>query len=58
VLRRFTEATIGFAASGMKVETEREALEQVQTRDFIEFGFEPELSGGSRCGWCAAFELG
>jgi endopeptidase Clp ATP-binding regulatory subunit ClpX len=45
VLRRLREATIGFAASGTKAVTEAEALEQVQTRDFIEFGFEPEFIG-------------
>jgi len=45
VLRRLREATIGFASSGTKTATEAEALEQAQTRDFIEFGFEAEFIG-------------
>jgi ATP-dependent Clp protease ATP-binding subunit ClpX len=45
VLRRLREATIGFAAGGTKPVTESEAMEQVQTRDFIDFGFEPEFIG-------------
>ena len=44
VRRRLREATIGFAAKGAELE-EQEALNQVQTRDFIEFGFEPEFIG-------------
>jgi ATP-dependent Clp protease ATP-binding subunit ClpX len=44
IRRRMREATIGFAAKGNEL-TEQSALEQVQTRDFIEFGFEPEFIG-------------
>jgi endopeptidase Clp ATP-binding regulatory subunit ClpX len=44
VRRRMREATIGFAAKGLEVEAQA-ALEQVQTRDFIDFGFEPEFIG-------------
>ena len=44
VRRRLREATIGFAAKGSEMEGQ-EALDQVQTRDFIEFGFEPEFIG-------------
>jgi ATP-dependent protease HslVU (ClpYQ) ATPase subunit len=45
VQRRLREATIGFAAAGGKATTETEALEQAQTRDFIDFGFEAEFIG-------------
>jgi ATP-dependent Clp protease ATP-binding subunit ClpX len=45
VQRRLREATIGFAATGNKITTETEALEQAQTRDFIDFGFEAEFIG-------------
>lgn len=44
VRQRLRAATIGFAARG-NVETEAEVLEQVRTRDFIEYGFEPEFIG-------------
>lgn len=44
IRRRMREATIGFAAKGAESEGEA-ALEQVQTRDFMEFGFEPEFIG-------------
>ncbi|MEW6157621.1 MAG: ATP-dependent Clp protease ATP-binding subunit ClpX [Verrucomicrobiota bacterium] len=44
IRRRLREATIGFAAKGKEAEAEQ-ALEAVQTRDFIEFGFEPEFIG-------------
>jgi hypothetical protein len=44
IRKRLREATIGFAARNRDV-TEDEALNQVQTRDFIEFGFEPEFIG-------------
>ena len=43
--RRLREATIGFAAKERLPETETEVLEQAQTRDFLEFGFEPEFIG-------------
>lgn len=45
VRKRLREATIGFAAKAPKVETDTEVLGQVQTRDFIEYGFEPEFIG-------------
>jgi ATP-dependent Clp protease ATP-binding subunit ClpX len=45
VRQRLREATIGFAAKEMKSETEAQVMEQVQTRDFIDFGFEPEFIG-------------
>src|SRR5439155_10845854 len=38
-------ATIGFAAKERPLETAEEVLAQAQTRDFIEFGFEPEFIG-------------
>lgn len=44
VRKRLREATIGFAAKGT-VETDTEVLQQVQTRDFIDYGFEPEFIG-------------
>ena len=44
VQRRMREATIGFAASGQEIEDE-DCLEHVTTRDFIDFGFEPEFIG-------------
>ena len=40
-----SEATIGFASSRNGNQKEGEMLEQVQTKDFIEFGFEPEFVG-------------
>ncbi|MBU6399471.1 MAG: AAA family ATPase [Verrucomicrobia bacterium] len=45
VRKRLREATIGFAAKGPSVETTDQCLEHVQTRDFIDFGFEPEFVG-------------
>ena len=45
VRKRLREATIGFAASPKSVEDDATALGQAQTRDFIEFGFEPEFIG-------------
>ncbi len=44
IRRRMREATIGFAAKGQEIEAQA-ALEQVQTRDFLDFGFEPEFIG-------------
>lgn len=45
VRRRVREASIGFAATtGGEAEAE-EIFEQAQTRDFIDFGFEPEFIG-------------
>src|SRR6266704_1154994 len=45
VFKRLREATIGFAASSRPAVAEEGCLEAVQTRDFIEFGFEPEFIG-------------
>jgi ATP-dependent Clp protease ATP-binding subunit ClpX len=45
VRRRLRDATIGFAARSVKHETDSQTLEQAQTRDFIEYGFEPEFIG-------------
>src|SRR5687768_1247693 len=44
VKRRLREATIGFSARPNDPEA-GSAFDQVQTRDFIEFGFEPEFIG-------------
>jgi ATP-dependent Clp protease ATP-binding subunit ClpX len=46
VRKRLREATIGFSAShSLNAADEAAMLEQIQTRDFIEFGFEPEFIG-------------
>ena len=45
VQKRLRAATIGFATGGAKTETDTETLQQAQTRDFIDFGFEPEFIG-------------
>lgn len=45
VRHRLREATIGFAAKTAAVEDDAQATAQAQTRDFIEFGFEPEFIG-------------
>ena len=45
VRKRLREATIGFAAGGQPAPEEEHCLAQVQTRDFIDFGFEPEFIG-------------
>jgi ATP-dependent Clp protease ATP-binding subunit ClpX len=45
VRKRLREATIGFAASPRSAVDEERCLEEAQTRDFIEFGFEPEFIG-------------
>src|SRR5712671_5905661 len=45
VRRRLPESTIGFAAKDRPVESAEELLDHAQTRDFIEFGFEPEFIG-------------
>src|SRR5436190_6394052 len=42
---RLREATIGFAAKDRQPDSTEEVLAQGQTRDFIEFGFEPEFIG-------------
>jgi ATP-dependent Clp protease ATP-binding subunit ClpX len=43
--KRMREASIGFAAKEQRAEISQDLLEQAQTRDFIEFGFEPEFVG-------------
>jgi len=46
VRKRLREATIGFAASSnSKTSTDEAALDEAMTRDFIDFGFEPEFIG-------------
>jgi ATP-dependent Clp protease ATP-binding subunit ClpX len=45
VRRRLREATIGFASRERGVDTVDDVLAETQTRDFIEFGFEPEFIG-------------
>src|SRR5258706_3268023 len=45
IRQRLREATIGFGAKDRPVETPEEVLAQAQTKDFIEFGFEPEFIG-------------
>jgi endopeptidase Clp ATP-binding regulatory subunit ClpX len=43
--KRLRDATIGFAARERHLESAEEVLSAAQTRDFIEFGFEPEFIG-------------
>jgi len=45
VRKRLREATIGFAGGALRAPDEDNCLEQAQTRDFIDFGFEPEFIG-------------
>ncbi len=45
VRKRLREATIGFAAKAQQVETDFEVMTRAQTRDFIDYGFEPEFIG-------------
>jgi endopeptidase Clp ATP-binding regulatory subunit ClpX len=45
VRRRLREATIGFGARERPDETSDAVLGEAQTKDFIEFGFEPEFIG-------------
>jgi ATP-dependent Clp protease ATP-binding subunit ClpX len=45
VRRRLREATIGFAAKERPQELSESVLAEAQTKDFIEFGFEPEFIG-------------
>jgi ATP-dependent Clp protease ATP-binding subunit ClpX len=45
IRKRLPEATIGFGAKERPLETPEEVLGMAQTRDFIEFGFEPEFIG-------------
>jgi ATP-dependent protease Clp ATPase subunit len=44
IQKRLREATIGFAA-GVRDAAAENCLDQVQTRDFVDFGFEPEFIG-------------
>lgn len=43
--QRMREAAIGFAAKERPLESAEEVLEHTQTRDFIQYGFEPEFIG-------------
>src|SRR6266550_6626630 len=45
IRQRLPEAVIGFAAQERPAETAEEVVAHAQTRDFIEFGFEPEFIG-------------
>src|SRR5437867_5824326 len=45
IQKRLREATIGFAAATKSVVEEDLLFAEAQTRDFIEFGFEPEFIG-------------
>jgi endopeptidase Clp ATP-binding regulatory subunit ClpX len=45
VRKRLREATIGFAAGSQGAPDEENCMDQAQTRDFIDFGFEPEFIG-------------
>ena len=45
VRKRLRDAAIGFSAAAAPAPEEDRCLDEVQTRDFIEFGFEPEFIG-------------
>ncbi|MDG1890824.1 MAG: AAA family ATPase [Verrucomicrobiota bacterium] len=45
IRRRMSETTIGFATTRNESMASDETLEQVETKDLIEFGFEPEFVG-------------
>ena len=45
VRKRLREATIGFAAAQSKAKADDSALDEAMTKDFIDFGFEPEFIG-------------
>lgn len=45
IRRRVREASIGFAAAARPEVADERMFEEVQTRDFVEFGFEPEFIG-------------
>ncbi|HOX57964.1 MAG TPA: AAA family ATPase [Candidatus Paceibacterota bacterium] len=45
IRKRLREAIIGFAAKERPLQTPEDVLGHGQTRDFIEFGFEPEFIG-------------
>ncbi len=45
IRKRLREATIGFAAKDVAAQDADDAFAHAQTRDFIDFGFEPEFIG-------------
>ncbi len=45
IRKRLQQAVIGFAAKERPPDTAEEVLAQAQTKDFVEFGFEPEFIG-------------
>jgi len=45
VRKRVRDAHIGFAATAQAIVTDEQVLQHAQTKDFIEFGFEPEFIG-------------
>ncbi len=45
IRKRVREASIGFAAAAKQDVAEERLFQEVQTRDFIDFGFEPEFIG-------------
>jgi ATP-dependent Clp protease ATP-binding subunit ClpX len=45
VRKRLREATIGFAAGAHSIADDEHCLDRAETRDFIDFGFEPEFIG-------------
>lgn len=45
IRRRMRDATIGFAARSSAESADPDLFNQAQTRDFIEYGFEPEFIG-------------
>lgn len=45
IRRRVREASIGFAAAAQREVAEELIFQEVQTRDFVDFGFEPEFIG-------------
>jgi ATP-dependent Clp protease ATP-binding subunit ClpX len=45
IRKRMSDLTIGFAAGVRSEADEEKFLDQVQTRDFVDFGFEPEFIG-------------
>jgi ATP-dependent protease Clp ATPase subunit len=45
IRKRLREATIGFGAKERPQETPEDVLGHAQTRDFLDFGFEPEFIG-------------
>ncbi len=45
VRKRVESAQVGFAHPGTRLEDDSDALQLVQTQDFMQFGFEPEFVG-------------